>query len=320
MSHELTMREDGTAEVFSGRGIVCWHKLGCVVEGMLTAQEAIMAAQLNWKVELRPVHVDGSLVDDSFGVKRLDNNKVLGIVGARYEPIQNEDAFGFFDSVVGEGQAFYDTAGSLFSGRKVFISAKLPGTLFLKNNPKDTIEKFVLLSTSHNGTSGLCLQIVSVRCCCNNTLSMALNSATNQIKIRHTKSYKDKVNEAQKTLELVNGYYDDLQAVIDSLSEQKMTESEAVAMTRKLFPSKDEKDVPTRTENTRKEVLELFRRGMGNKGETKWDYSNAISELVTHTRGTRVSEGGDEAESKMASILFGSGAALNQKAMNLLTA
>jgi len=320
MSHELTTREDGSVEMFSGRNITPWHKLGQIVAGMLTAQEAIKAAKLDWKVELRPVHVDGNLVDESFGVKRLDNNKVLGIVGARYEPIQNEDSFSFFDEVIEQGQAYYDTAGSLFEGRKVFISAQLPGKLFLKNNPQDTMEKFVLLSTSHNGTSGLCLQIVTVRVVCKNTLSMALNGATNQIKIRHTKSYKDKVNEAQKTLELVNGYYDDLQAVIDSLSTSKMTTQEAITMTERLFPAKDVNDIPTRTVNTRAEVLKLFKSGVGNVGETKWDYVNAISEFTTHNRGTRIADGGNEDESKMASLLFGSGAALNQKAFNLLTA
>lgn len=320
MSHELTIREDGSAEMFSGRGIVCWHRLGTIVEGMLTAQDAIKAAKLDWKVELRPVHVDGSIVDDSFGVKRADNNKVLGLVGNKYTPIQNEKAFEFFDECIGAGQAYYDTAGSLFEGRKVFISAKVPGKLFLKNDPNDTLEKFVLLTNSHNGTSALSLQIVTVRTVCRNTMTMALNGATNQIKIRHTQNYKDKVNEAQKTLELVNGYYDDLQTVIDSLSEQKMTHTEAMAMTERLFPAKDVNDVPTRTENTRNEVMQYFKSGIGNKGETKWDYANAISQLTTHTRGTRVSEGGNEDESKMASLLFGSGAALNQKAFDLLTA
>jgi phage/plasmid-like protein (TIGR03299 family) len=313
------MREDGSAEMFSGRNLTPWHKLGKVVDGTLTAQEAIMAAQLNWKVDLRPVFVDGKVVGEFRGVVRNDNSKVLSIVGTRYEPIQNEDSFNFFDEVVGTGQAVYDTAGSLFEGRKVFISAKLPNTLFLKNNPADTMEKFVLLYTSHDGTSGLCMQIVTVRVVCKNTLSMALGTKSNCIKIRHTKSYKDKVNEAQKTLQLVHGYYDNLQAVIDSLSEQKMTDTEAIAMTERLFPSK-EKEVATRTENTRNEVLELFRRGVGNKGETKWDFLNGVTEYVTHSRGTRVSEGGNEEESRMASILFGSGSTLSQRALNLLQA
>lgn len=320
MSHDLSINKDGKAEMFSGEGIVCWHGLGTVVEGLLTAEKAIKAAKLDWKVGLRPVFVDESnprKVDDYQAVERCDNQKVLSVVGSRYCPIQNEGAFDFFDEIVGSGKAIYTTAGALNEGRRVWIAAKIPGDLFLKNDPNDKIEKYVMLLNSHDGTASLTTQIVSIRPVCANTISMALRGASNVTKVRHTQNYKTKVDEAKRTLGLISGYYDNLQGVLDWMSEQEISKEGAEKFVEKLFPSTDEK-TSTRTQNIRNEVVALFERGRGNHGKTRLDLFNGLTEFVSHSRSVRTSEGGNETESRMASVLLGSGAALVQRGYNML--
>lgn len=320
--HALTIRKDGQAEMFSGSGMTPWHKLGTVVEGLLTAREAIQTAHLDWNVAPFPLFtsVNGQMVacEDNRAIVREDNGKVLAVVGNRYQVLQNLDCFDLFDNVVGSGQAVYDTAGSLFGGKKVWIMAKLKGNLFIESRPDDVSFKYVLLYTSHDGTSSLTMQIVSVRAVCWNTVSLALSSATNKIAIRHTKNATGKQEEAKRALKLCSAYFDNLQGVMNELDKQAMTGNEMIAFTEKLIPDTKE-EVSTRTQNIRNEIATLFSRGKGNLGKTRWDALNAVTEYVDHSRATR-GNNNDSNESRFASSQFGSGANLKDKAFSLLLA
>lgn len=319
MAHQLTTNKDGKVEMFSGQNIVPWHSLGTICEGLLTTAEAIKAASLDWEVEKRPVTTDyikdgvkePQDVEGFSAVCRRDNNLPLSIVKDRYQLIQNVEAFDFFDELIGKGQSFLDTAGSLDEGRVIWIMAKLPGHLFIKSDPSDITEKNVLLVTSHDSRFSLQTSIVATRVVCANTLSVALRNATNCTKIRHTKSYKDKLEEAKKTLELANAYFDDLQGLMDKLAETPMSKDEMKVFTENLFPA-DSDEIPTRTLNTRETVQNLFVNGIGNKGRNQFDALNSITEFVDHHRGTR------NGTTRFESGLLGSGAALKQRALDLL--
>jgi Domain of unknown function (DUF932) len=56
---------------------------------------------------------------------RSDTGALLGIVGRDYEPLDNRDAFRFLDELIGS-QLHFETAGSLWGGRRVWVLARLP--------------------------------------------------------------------------------------------------------------------------------------------------------------------------------------------------
>lgn len=129
-----------------------WHGLGTRLNGPATAKEAIQAANLDWQVSKTPVFttVNGQrlLVPDTFAVVRHDplNSPVLGVVSKDYTPLQNAEAFGFFDPIVGENAAIYHTAGALGQGERIWLLAKLPGQLRVVAD--DGADKYLLLASS----------------------------------------------------------------------------------------------------------------------------------------------------------------------------
>src|SRR5581483_1222435 len=81
-----------------------WHGLGTEVPARATAAQMICAAGLDWNVEKKPIpNVGASAKNESrrFQLIRMPRNggesKVpLGVVGPRYRPLQNCEAFDFF--------------------------------------------------------------------------------------------------------------------------------------------------------------------------------------------------------------------------------
>lgn len=320
MSHELSINKKGEAEMFSGNNEVPWHGLGTVVAGQLIAKQAIKAAKLDWEVFSEPIitQVGQQPVEGFMATVRKDSKYPLGIVKNRYEIVQNSEAFEFFDNVVGAGQAVYDTAGALYGGRRIWIMAKLPKSLFIDGREKDEIERRVLLYTSHDGSVSLSMQVVATRVVCWNTLSAALSGAQNCVKIRHTKNATNKIEEAQHALKIVHAYYDKLDEVLNVLNKQEMNDKDMGRFTKVLLPTVDDKEASKRIQNMRDDLVVLFGKGKGNLGQSRWDALNAVTEFVDHQRSTRGGKKEGAAETRFISSQFGSGAILKNRAFDLL--
>lgn len=97
-------------------------------------------------------------------------------MGRDYQIVQNADAFAFFDAIVGgEDGILYETAGALGNGERIFITAKRPDYICVGNGD-DITEKYIFLTTSHNGTGSITAAFTPVRIVCQNTLNAALGN------------------------------------------------------------------------------------------------------------------------------------------------
>lgn len=299
-----------------------WHGLGTSVEGEQTSEKAIVAAGLDWTVKLSPVAaaLDGKfspISNDFKAVVRSSDEKILGIVGNRYRPVQNKAAFDFFDSVVGDKLAMYHTAGSLNGGSRIWILAKLPEDMVLANGEK--IEKFLLFTNTHDGSSPIRMLLTPVRVICANTLNMALSGGRNEgVSIRHTSSLEAKIQEAKRALGFATEYYKEFEQVANSMLLTPFTEAQMKNVVANMFPVDDGAPVPTRTQNNRDLVMDLFKgagKGMDTIKNTAWGAYQTWTEYADHHRGTRVSEGGNARESRLNSIWFGSSAEMKTVAL-----
>src|SRR6185295_11897446 len=97
-----------------------------------------------------------------------------------------------------------ETAGSLRQGKRVWVLAKINrDPLVIKGN--DVVEKYVLLSNSHDGTLAVRVGFTPIRVVCNNTLSMAINSeASKLIRIKHTKNVVSNLESVQEIMNLAD--------------------------------------------------------------------------------------------------------------------
>jgi phage/plasmid-like protein (TIGR03299 family) len=317
MSHNLNIAENGQASMFY-TGQVPWHQLGRKLDKPATAAEAMEAANLDYTVVKKPLKAiihnkHYADVPNAFATVRIDTNVVLGVVGSRYEPVQNRDAFSFFDPLVDRSEAIYHTAGVLSNGSKIWLLAKLPDYIKVgrKNDP---IEKYVLLYNSHDGSSVVRCKLTPIRVVCNNTLTAALSGAEQEVRIRHTPSAVEKLQEAHKLLGLTNQLYQQLDYIFNRMALRRITAQQLVEYAKTLVPDNPEAENNTRTENIRNQILYLhddIPEAAMHRG-TLFGAVNAISEYTDHNSDQK------DPNKMLRSIWFGgSGEQLKQRAFKL---
>ena len=153
---------------------------------------------------------------------RTDTEQVLGVVGKDYEVVQNVDAFSFFDAIVGGDGIQYETAGALGKGERIFITAKLPG--YIKVGNDDLIEKYLFLTTSHDGYGSILAAFTPVRIVCANTLNAALRNYSNSIKIRHTANAKQRLEQAHKVMGIANNLTEQMESIFNHWAKVRITD------------------------------------------------------------------------------------------------
>lgn len=289
-----------------------------------TAEEAIKAAGLDWEVSLRPVTAGGAEVPGYYAVVREDRNIGLGVVKGRYVPIQNREAFSFFDSVVGDGKAIYHTAGALGNGERIWILAKLPDDLVVRG---DVTEKYLLLSNGHNAHHALQMLFTPIRVVCQNTLLAALGRAkrTDTVFIRHVGNIQAKVEEARRILGIAIDWYKRFQEAAELLAGVEVKPSALEEYVANLLPmpkGADGEELERKTVlESRLEIVRLFEGeglGLDEPGirRTGWALYNAAVEFVDwHRKRQR-----KDPELRAQNILWGPGADLKRRAFDLAIA
>lgn len=264
-----------------------WHGLGTIIQEACNSEEALHLAGLDWEVLQEPVTYNGKTTGYQFNVRSSDET-VLGVVGGRYKPVQNKDAFAFTDELIG-GDVRYETAGSLASGKRVWMLAKMPDTKILD----DVVEPYMCLTNSHDGFGSMKVCMTPVRVVCQNTLNMALNNAKRTWNLRHTGNIQNKLAEAQHTLGLAQEYMKNLNAEAEELYKIKIAPKDFEVLTRTLFPITE--DMSKRKEESQhllqcqlKDAWEMD--DLGNIRGTGWGFMNAISDMTTHRPPARKTE------------------------------
>ena len=318
MAHELEIRNGQASMMYVGE--TPWHGLGTKLEGPATSAEAIQAAGLDWRVAKIPLAAsDGRTLQpvDRFAVVRMDlwgkdGGPVLGYVGSHYTPLQNRDAFRFFDDIVGEGAAIYHTAGALGHGERVWILAKLPEQIRVIGD--DVVDKYLLLSNSHDGSSCVEVKFTPVRVVCQNTLSLALRWGRT-IRVPHTRHVKDRLAEAADLLGVVENEFARAGMVFRRMAEIPVGGEALGWYLDQVFPYPEDRTDSARLARVTRDrewAGYFFDQGEGNGAAkvrgTLWAAYNGVTEYVDHRV---LDQTGDR---RLASVWFGDGRRIKARA------
>jgi len=309
-------------------GEVPWHGLGTQCEGLMTSAEAIKLGKLDWGVDvvnIRPVYPASEIVTTSAANRwratiRADTGAMLGVVSSRYKPIQNVDAFTFFDSVVQEKLAMYEVVGALGAGETIWMLAKLPGEIRITGTD-DISHKYLLLTTRHDGQSSLRMFFTPVRVVCQNTLTNALYSreSSKGIRVHHFGDLPKQVAEARKLLGLVNLRFQRLEEVYNAMSRLAIDDSWLTQYVNSLLPSQaKDGTVGTNLLMKREQIRSLVEapeNAMKPVRGTVWGAYNAATQWVDHGRSVRGVM--QQPSRRMESLLFTTGAEIKNRALTL---
>lgn len=321
MAHDIA-RINGIDSMFAvGGREAAWHQLGQRINQAATWEQAIKLANLDWQVKKQDLYARALVapfapfkVPDTQAIIRDTDSAYLGCVGTGYEPIQNREAFDFMDAVIGErGGAHYETAGALGSGERIWVLARVPGADIRIHGTDDVSRGYLLVATAHDGSMSYLAKLCAERVVCANTLAVALGESSKAVlRIKHTRSAKDRLALAQKLLQGVVKDADALSARLNALAQRRMTKDTMVNVMNRLFPENKEAQSDTRRMNLVTKVLELFESNDGNavpqiRG-TAYNLLNAVTEYTDHFRTARLTSGRDSVDKARAeAALFGTG-------------
>ncbi len=310
--HEIEIIGDKASMAYFGD--TPWHGLGNKLEesDLHDWQSACVKSGLNWDAELVPLMTsDTNMRVSRCAVRRTSDGRILGTVGPRYTILQNRDAFQWFEPYLQAKEASLNTCGSLCQGSRVWVLAKLNRTPIVIA-PGDEVEKFVLLSHSHDGSLAVRVGFSPIRVVCSNTLAMAHGSAASQlIRCKHTKDIQKNLENIRETMNLANQEFEATAEQYRLLARKSINQADLNKYIRRVLKVEDEPS--TRMKNTIDEIIGLCESGKGNDlpsiKNTLWSSYNGVTEWLSYQRG-------NNQNNRLNSLWFGDSANINKNALN----
>jgi phage/plasmid-like protein (TIGR03299 family) len=265
-------------------------------------------ASLDWNVIACPMSVqlpDGTSrqVKTRKVLVRDDNFEQVGVVGNRYEIVQNSVITGLVQPLVSEGLLEIVNQGYIGTGSKVFIQAQMTQEYEIVG---ETHRAMLTMMNSHDGTSPLAAGVTDTRVICQNTFAMAMEDMSTRL--QHKMGVNEQALKITETLDFVNERMKRFAEAANVLASTKATVSQVDQIIKSAYSKKENETV-----RNRDEIVNRFFAGAGNEGATLWDAFNAITEFNTHASGKT-------AESRFGYANFGTGARVARRAIDMALA
>ena len=329
-----------------------WHGKGTIFPEALDANGVYQAA-FGWEPKTRflwmktdPNSPASVRIEDKKAMVRSDNGEYLGTVGMGWTPVGNKELL----DLVGEALpgVKFETAGSLFGGRRVFALAMLGGFEPVKG---DENRNYLMIANGHDGSFRVFFGRTSVRIVCNNTLTSAISGGEVN-SYRHTTNVKTRVQDAAKAFAKARQSAEEFAEVSKKLALVRVNQKQVRDYLTEVFPAPkangeidgsnvldsiltkgaeesrlmsdllagDRKAMDkamARHEKLLDTILTIYgsEKNAGGFGENLWTAFNSCTDYIDHHRTTRGQDDSDRADNRFASTVWGSGNDIKQNAL-----
>jgi phage/plasmid-like protein (TIGR03299 family) len=270
---------------------------------MSTDEILATAHMADWNVRLVPaVQAHGELlleIPEKFTVIRnnpvSDSVDALSVVGTKYTAVQNEQVFGFGQAILDNSpDAVWETAGSIREGRTIFGTLRMSG-LDIMVGGQDVVDCYLVVTSSHDGSSGVAAIVTPIRVVCKNTLAMAMGSAKASFKARHTSSIDGRIEDAQEALGITYKFMEEFEATATTLADRQVDLGQLEQIVETIWAKDpkwddlgaDERRTGLSRWENRLETIGGIYVGKGERGDTMstitgtgWGALNAITEYT----------------------------------------
>jgi len=305
-------------------GDVPWHGLGTPVPKGVKAEQMIRAAGLDWKVDLRPargaqeINRKGEFsryeVVRTPRPNRKETEVLLSVVSRRYKPLQNVEAFEFFNPIVGDKKAYFETAGALGEGEGIWVMAKMPEAMEIVRG--DDCFKYLLLSNTHSGDGSVIVKFTSVRVVCQNTLMMGMEDGQKAYRVRHSKQMQFKLEELREFMAITQDVFQKAEESFRRLARIQMIEDRLEHYFEAVFPrtgaQKKKGEKPERWGFLRKMFESQPDLQLPCVRGTLWGAYNAITRFEDYKQPKQE----ERPEQRLERTWFGGGADIKLKALD----
>lgn len=314
MSHELEDIDGAAAMAFTGSRENIWHRLGTEVPDDITPDEMLKKAKVDWTVSKQPLYLkrgNKTIETTQRALVRDSDDKILDFVSKDWNPVQNTEAFEFFNEWVADGLMKMDSAGSLKGGQIVWANAKLGEEFDLFNG--DVVRGYLLFTNPHRFGQSINIRTCMTRTVCWNTISAALreDSKNNFSQSHRTVFDADQVKLAMGVSKERLAKFKEQAAF---LGAKLYTVDQMIEYFTTVFPVATTEGRKQRSEvskNAKKAQEVVATQPGANFAEGSfWQLLNATTYMIDHVIGK-------SEDSRQTSAIYGVGASKKQQALKL---
>jgi len=295
-----------------------WHGLGAQLQPGASIEEWTAAARLGYTVLESPVLYESPAATELQRwpmrkvLHRSDTGAPLAVVSDGYRVVQPAEVMDFFRRLGELGGFELETAGALSDGRRVWALARVSDGADVVDG--DTVRPYLLFGTSYDGTMATVAKFTDIRVVCNNTVVRALGEGSGSVRVLHSERFD--ADEVRLQLGIVASSWERFLVQSRALAGVPMSGTEADEFVRALLEPYHSGRLEIQDTRAYKRVLQLFNGAaigadIPGVAGTRWAMLNAVTQLVDHERGRSDS-------TRLESAWFGTGAAMKQRAVDLL--